>query len=151
MSALNAPASRAMKRAGIGQDLTVHAATDVSGYGLLGHLYQVAKASEVTIEIRTEAIPLVRGAEQLAAGGIVTSGDGSNRHYVEPHLAVQTAVAPERLSVLLDPQTSGGLAIFAGEDRVEDLLGALRAEGVETMAIVGRVLPPVPPARILLR
>lgn len=151
MSVLNAAASRAMRRAGIGQDLTVHAATDVSGYGLLGHLQQVAKASEVTIELRTEAIPLLRGAEELAAGGIVTGGDDSNRRYVEPHLSVQTAMAPERLSVLLDPQTSGGLGIFVAEDHVEDALGALRAEGVETTALVGRVLPPAPPTRIVLR
>jgi selenide,water dikinase len=145
MATLNAGAAEAMRAAGIGPDLPVHAATDVTGYGLLGHLYHLAKASGVGLELDSAAIPALPNAELLAAQGNITRGDRENRAYLGEHLLVGEKVVPSRLSLLLDPQTSGGLAICVAEEAAPRLLSELAARGVETRAIIGRVIAsPIP-------
>jgi selenide,water dikinase len=150
MAALNAGAAEAMRATGIGPDLPVHAATDITGYGLLGHLYHLAKASGVGLEIDSAAIPALPNAETLAAQGNVTRGDRENRAYLGEHLLVGEKVVPSRLSLLLDPQTSGGLAICVAAEAATRLLSELAARGVETRAIIGRVIAsPIPSLAVL--
>ena len=104
----------------------VHAVTDVTGFGLLGHAVQLAKASGVGLRIDTEALPLLPGTRIRAADAGFGGGAGRNLKYAAPDLPETPMVR-----ILADPQTSGGLLIAVAPSGVETLLTALRAEGVE--------------------
>ena len=106
MAALNAEASRAALNAGI------RAATDVTGFGLLGHLFKMARASGLTAVIDAAAVPYLEGARESLAQGFVPGGSRRNLEWVRPHLSA--AVAEDELVLLADAQTSGGL-LLAGE------------------------------------
>jgi selenide, water dikinase len=115
-----------------------HAATDVTGFALLGHAWEVARASGVTVEIDSARVPLIPGARSLAARGLLTSGDKSNRRYVGDDIEIGPAVGGDLASLLFDPQTAGGLLISIEEARAEELLARLR-ETYPEAARVGRV------------
>ncbi len=115
-----------------------HAATDVTGFALLGHAWEVARASGVTLEIEAARVPLIRGALELAGRGLLTSGDKTNRLYVGDDVTVDEAVSKELLSLLFDPQTAGGLLISIAEERADALLARLR-ETYTDAARIGRV------------
>ncbi|MFQ5382333.1 MAG: selenide, water dikinase SelD, partial [Dehalococcoidia bacterium] len=85
------------------------AATDVTGFGLVGHLWEMAERSGLGIEIEADSLPLLAGARECAAAGFRTGGEGRNRDWVGDHLALGPAAAPEVEPLLFDPQTSGGL------------------------------------------
>jgi selenide, water dikinase len=106
MVALNAEASRAALAAGI------RAATDVTGFGLLGHLFKMARASGVTAVIDADAVPYLDGARRALADGFVPGGSRRNLDWVRPHL--ESAAEEDELLMLADAQTSGGL-LLAGE------------------------------------
>jgi len=139
MTMLNAGAAEAMRNVGIGADLPIHAATDITGYGLLGHLFQLAKASGVGVHLNSAALPILPDAQSLAAAGNTTRCDSENRAYLGENLVVGKNVVPTRLNVMLDPQTSGGLAICIAEEAVEALVNELAAQGVGVRAIIGRI------------
>ncbi len=140
MATLNAGAANAMRAVGIGAERPVHAATDITGFGLLGHLFQLARASHVGLELDSAALPALPDIEALVAANNVTRGDRDNRAYLGEHLVVEPDVAPWRLSLMLDPQTSGGLAICVRPEDLDRLLAALAAENVATAAQIGRVV-----------
>ena len=121
MTALNAPAAEAMVEAG------AEAATDVTGFGLLGHLHELLAASGVAADVDAAAVPLLDGARRLAEDGVIAGGTRRNRAYVEPVVDWGDLSEPERF-VLADAQTSGGLLIAAGDG--DALREALRARGV---------------------
>ncbi len=104
----------------------VKAATDVTGFALLGHTWEMACASNVTIEIDSRNVPLIKGALELAAAGMLTSGDKTNREYVGKDLEVAADVNPTLLKLLYDPQTAGGLLLATPKDKASDLLSELR-------------------------
>ncbi len=103
MTTLNRDASRAARSAG------VVCATDVTGFGLLGHLYKLARASGVSAEVDTSAVPYLSGAREAAAAGYVPGGSRRNLDWVRPHLAA--SVDEDELVLLADAQTSGGLLV----------------------------------------
>lgn len=140
MATLNAGAARAMQTVGIGTDRAVHAATDITGFGLLGHLFQLARASGVGLEIDSLALPSLPDIAELVSANNVTRGDRDNRAYLGEHLQAAPNVEPWKLSLMLDPQTSGGLAILVRPEALDDLLAALKAENVATGAIIGRAV-----------
>jgi selenide,water dikinase len=144
MSTLNAGAAAAMRTVGI-EEGGVHAATDITGFALLGHLYHLARASGVGIEIDSAAIPILPHAESLADAGNVTKGGRDNQEYLKDHVRFAEEIPEPRRSVLFDPQTSGGLAIFVDASSLSDLLAALSSEGVEVRAVIGRAVygPPI--------
>jgi selenide,water dikinase len=125
-------AARLMVEAG------AHAATDVTGFALLGHAWELARASGVTLEIEAASVPLIRGALELAASGMLTSGDKSNRRYVGEDVLFGGGVSRELASLLFDPQTAGGLLISVARERAADLLASLR-ERYPDAAVIGRV------------
>ncbi len=145
MATLNAAASLAMQTVGIGAELPVHAATDVTGFSLLGHLYHLAKASGVGIALNCAAVPLLPGVRELAAAGNVTRGGKSNRAYLADAVAGTPDVLENWLDLLTDPQTSGGLAICVAEDSVPRLLAELQARGVATRAVIGQIVASAAP------
>ncbi len=115
-----------------------HAATDITGFALLGHAWEVARASGVTLEIEAGSVPLIPGAHALAATGLLTSGDKSNRAYVGDNIEIGGAVGRELASLLFDPQTAGGLLISIDDARADELLSRLR-ESYPDAARIGRV------------
>jgi selenide,water dikinase len=115
-----------------------HAATDVTGFALLGHAWELARASGVTLEIESSSVPLIEGALALAAEGMLTSGDKSNRLYVGDDVALGSGVSKELGSLLFDPQTAGGLLISVAPERADGLLARLR-ENYRDAAVIGRV------------
>lgn len=115
-----------------------HAATDVTGFALLGHAWEVARASNVTLDIEAGSVPLIPGAHALAAAGLLTSGDKSNRAYVGENIEIGSGVGRELASLLFDPQTAGGLLISIDEARAAELLSRLR-ETYPDAARIGRV------------
>src|SRR5260370_33869625 len=89
----------------------VRAATDVTGFALLGHAWEMACASGVTIEIDSARVPLINGALELAAQGLLTSGDRTNREYVGAEVEVASTADPNLVKLFYDPQTAGGLLL----------------------------------------
>ena len=117
----------------------VHACTDVTGFGLLGHSYEVASGSGVTIRPEHSAIPLMRGARELAEMGIIPGGAYRNMDYVKPHLQVADHVPQAVADLCADPQTSGGLLVALPPEQAQILLQRLR-EFAPWSAIVGTVV-----------
>lgn len=118
----------------------VKGATDVTGFALLGHAWEMACASRVTIEIFACAVPLLEGALELAVAGMLTSGDKTNREYVGADVEIASSVEANLLKLLFDPQTAGGMLIAVAEEKAEALLGKLR-ENYPRAQIIGRVSP----------
>ncbi len=105
MTTSAAEASRVMQKIG------ANACTDVTGFGLMGHGYEMAKASGVTLNIDSKVVPLLPDVLELIAQGMLTRGDKNNRVYVGESVRIQTSVSREMQSALFDPQTAGGLLI----------------------------------------
>jgi selenide,water dikinase len=125
-------AARLMTEAG------ASAATDVTGFALLGHGWELARASGVTLEIDSASVPTIPGALELAAAGMLTSGDKSNRRYVGEDVALSGSVSRELAALLFDPQTAGGLLVSVAPERAGSLVAALR-ERYAAAAVIGRV------------
>lgn len=120
------------------REFDVKAATDVTGFALLGHIWEMARASKVSIEIDSAAVPLLDGALELATAGMLTSGDKSNREYVSGDIEIDAAVDENLVKLLFDPQTAGGMLISISTDRAGALLARLR-ENYPHAGIIGRV------------
>lgn len=118
------------------RDFAVKGATDVTGFALLGHAWEMACASKVTIEIDSTKVPVLDGARELAAAGMLTSGDKSNREYVGEDVDIAESVSKEMRHLLFDPQTAGGMLISARADTVDSLLARLR-EHYPKAALIG--------------
>lgn len=134
MTALNASACRAMAAAGA----AVHACTDITGFGLMGHAREMAVASGVTLCLQGAAVPVMEGALALAQQGFVPGGAYRNRAYMETCARMDPGLPAALSDVLFDPQTSGGLLIAVAPDAAPALLAALRAHSPWPQ-IVGRV------------
>lgn len=120
------------------REFEVKGATDVTGFSLLGHAWEMAKASKVTIQIEPGAVPLLAGALDLAAAGVITGADRTNREYVGDDIEIASQVDPNLLRLFYDPQTAGGMLISIAEDRSQDLLERL-GENYPTARVIGRV------------
>jgi len=142
MTTLNAGAARAMRATGGG----VHAATDVTGFGLLGHLHNMLIASGVSAEIDAAAVPLLPNAVELVARGAIPGGTKRNREALAPHVTFEPGVAEAMRVLLFDAQTSGGLLIAVDPDRANTLLTALQRERTPVAARIGRLARGVPGA-----
>jgi len=129
MRALNAAASRAALAVG------ATCATDVTGFGLLGHASHVAKASRVTLRIFVNRVPLLPGARQAADRGVRTGGAERNLEYLEPRVDWGKSSETDRV-LMIDPQTSGGLLVALSPDRIARYL-SLVPDAIE----IGEVVP----------
>ena len=116
----------------------VKGATDVTGFALLGHAWEMARASEVTIEIDSARVPLINGAFELAAAGMATGADKTNREYIGENVAISTEIDPTLVKLFFDPQTAGGLLLAIAEEQADDLLSELR-HNYPRADIIGRV------------
>jgi selenide,water dikinase len=134
MATLNAAAARALR------GFEVHACTDVTGFGLLGHAYEMAYGSAVRIVFDAARLPLLPGARALAAGGHLTGGCQRNREWLDGKVDVAPGVPADLAEIAWDPQTSGGLLVAVPAGVTSRVLEALARAGVRGVA-VGRIEP----------
>ena len=127
----------------IGRDVMIafggHAATDITGFGLAGHSYEMAQGSKTTLVIELGCLPLLPGAEKLARKPFLTRASKTNAEYVAPGLKIEGTVDPVRMEFFFDAQTSGGLLISVPGDKAEAMAAAARERGAATACIVGDV------------
>ncbi len=136
MTALNRPAAEAMRALPAGH---IHGCTDITGFGLVGHASEMAAASHVTLRIETSAVPLLAGVIDLTAGNR-PGGLASNLEHFEGGVAAAAGIDEDRLWLMYDPQTSGGLLIAAPPEHAAEVDRALMRAGVAA-ATIGAVLP----------
>ena len=127
----------------------VHACTDITGFGFLGHLAEMVVDSGTGIRIQSNSVPILPQTLDYAGMGLVPAGAYKNREFFERHVDVATGVDPLIQDILFDPQTSGGLLICVEGGRSDDLLQALKQKGVQDAAIVGQIMPE-PKERIIV-
>ncbi len=137
MAQLNQSACETMIEFGVPDH--IHACTDITGFGLLGHAREMALASRVSLEIEASAVPLLPGVEELARDGkYVTGGGGRNAQHVAGATEYRGELPDFRRHAFVDPQTSGGLLMAISPERVKDLVRALKLRRVPG-AIIGQV------------
>lgn len=133
MASLNGRASKALR------DFNVHACTDVTGFGLLGHLHEMIEPSNTTAQIRVKDVPLIDGAKDFAEEGLIPAGTYKNRGYTGKDVDCEAA-GTDWLDVFYDPQTSGGLLFAIPEEDADAAVKALKEAELETKsAIIGTV------------
>ena len=128
----------------------VHACTDVTGFGLLGHLREMSAGSGVDVEIDHGDLPVIDGAADLATGGTVPGGTRNNKSYVEPHVSWGDGVPETDRILACDAQTSGGLLVAVGPKDADAAVRALHDAGVEAATVIGRFTEEGP-GRIVVR
>ncbi len=124
MTQLNRHASHIVRQA------DVRTVTDVTGYGILGHAYEIASASDACIRFTASALPMLPGALEYAFRGITTGGAVRNRHYLDGKVDVSGDVAEEMQQVLFDPQTSGGLLFSAPPGALAEIGSGFKRSGL---------------------
>ena len=133
MATLNKGAAEAMMRVGI------NSCTDITGFGLMGHLRGMAKASKVGAVINASDVPILPGVWDLLEQNVVPGGTFRNMNGVEDSMDWDDALTDQQRLLMCDAQTSGGLLISVTKDNVEQLLSELEISGVETRVIVGEI------------
>jgi selenide,water dikinase len=131
MATLNAAASKVARK------FAVHACSDVTGFGILGHALGMASGSSVTLVIESTKLPLLHRAARLAEKGYITGGCKRNREYLEDKISIDPSIREGLVEVAIDPQTSGGLLIAIGKRQAGKLVEELRAAGVKDAVEVG--------------
>jgi len=131
MATLNAAASTVMRKH------PVHACSDVTGFGILGHANGMASGSGVTLVIEAAKLPLMRAAARLAEKGYVTGGCKRNQEYLNDKMVIEKSIREGLVQVALDPQTSGGLLIAIAKRHAPKLIDDLHAASVTCAAEVG--------------
>jgi len=134
MATLNDKASELM------QEIGVHACTDVTGFGLIGHTSQLAQNSQVGINISPSSVPLLPRVEEFAQQGFCPGGTRRNREFYSVSVIIADKVPAHIQDILFDAQTSGGLLISLASRKAKLLLDRLRQAGVEDAAVIGEVV-----------
>jgi selenide,water dikinase len=116
MSELNRKASEAMQTAG------AHACTDITGFGLVGHAYEMAKASNAGITLYASRIPIIDKAVEYAERGFIPEGDYRNKEYCKKAIRISPEISPAISDIMFDAQTSGGLLISISQDKADEFL-----------------------------
>lgn len=133
MTTLNRVAGEEFARCG------AHALTDVTGFGLLGHLRNVVAASQVTAQIFLERVPVLAAAWEYVRAGIAPGGTHANHRFLADWVTYAADITKEEQWILCDAQTSGGLLAAVAPDQVERVMAALRARGVCDAAVIGHI------------
>ena len=131
MITLNNTASKIMR------NYPVHACSDITGYGLLGHALEMASGSSVTLILESAKLPILHRAPRLAEKGYLTGGCKRNRDYLKDKITVDKSIREGLVEVAFDPQTSGGLLIAVAQNYASKLVDELQANGVKAATAVG--------------
>jgi selenide,water dikinase len=135
MKQLNRAASEAMKRH------NANACTDITGYGLTGHLFEMAEGSNVSAKIEAEKVPLFPAVQEFAKAGNIPGGLKENRAYLQSEVALAPGIDEAMVNVLHDPQTSGGLLVSLPPENAAALVKDLKENSGIDAAIVGEIRP----------
>ena len=130
-------------------DFDIHAVTDITGFGLGGHALEMAEGSGVTLEIRTDDVPIMREALEMYQKGMQTGVNPANRALIEESTHFEKSLPAWHEEIFVDPQTSGGLLMSLPASQSESLLEALRNSGVTKAQIVGNVKSFVEPNHLV--
>ena len=133
-AAIKAMTTSAAQASKVMQSVGANACTDVTGFGLMGHAYEMAKASGITLNIVSKEVPLLPDVLELISQGMLTRGDKNNRVYVGETVRIQTSVSREMQSALFDPQTAGGLLISMPESNASHFL-----DQIQDAVLIGHV------------
>ncbi|WP_342154139.1 selenide, water dikinase SelD [Methylorubrum sp. SB2] len=133
----------------LARDVDVHAVTDVTGFGLLGHGLELARGAGVTVVIEAEAAPLLAHAKALVRDGFVTGASRRNWTAYGESVTLPADFPEWRRHLLTDPQTSGGLLVSCAPERAAAILSTIHAAGFAQAAIVGRIEPGPAAARVI--
>lgn len=134
MSSLNRKAAELMA------EVEVHACTDVTGFGLLGHACEMIKGEDVGMVFSSSKIPILPGTEEYALMGLIPAGTIRNRDYNLHMIECSAGITDEQLLILFDAQTSGGLLMSVPDPQAHTLLKSLHQEGVKAAAIIGEIV-----------
>ena len=134
MAALNRDAAQIMS------GFDVSACTDVTGFGFLGHLAEMIEGAGVGAKVDAHSVPIIAEALGFASMGLIPAGAHNNRSFRENMIDIAEGVPRELVDVFFDPQTSGGLLISVNQDAADDLVQALKEEGVGDACLVGEVM-----------
>ncbi len=144
MAELNKDASEAMMRVG------VNAATDITGFGLVGHSLEMAEASNVALEIEVKKVPVLQEAVDFVEMGMIPEGDYANRRFCEKKVHIADGIPVGLLDIMFDAQTSGGLLISVPEDRAAKLLDLLNQKKSKNYSVaIGHVVDGPPQVRLI--
>jgi len=143
MAALNRDAAEVMN------NYRVHACTDITGFGLLGHLAEMIVGSGCGLELDAENIPILPEAIDYAAMGLLPAGAFKNKEFREPMVEFSSSVSLLMRDLLFDPQTSGGLLICLDRNDADKLIDELNQKGIDESAVIGEVIS-APPEKILV-
>jgi len=133
MTNLNSGGTKAMNAVG------VNACTDITGYGLLGHLLEMCQGSKISATIEFNEIPLMQGVFELAQKGFIPGGTKRNLDHVTPNVNFSKNISQEQKYLLADAQTSGGLLISVAKDKAEDLQNLLMENQCLSSSVIGQV------------
>ena len=134
MTTLNGKAAELM------QEIGVHAGTDITGFGLLGHASEMIEGSDVGMVIHSAAVPFFPEAREYAAKGMIPGGLHRNREFRAKMVSIEESVTDYMADILFDPQTSGGLFISVAPEKAGKLLARMHREGIPEAALVGEVV-----------
>lgn len=126
----------------------VHALTDVTGFGLLGHLLEICRGSKLTAEIEWSQVPVLSAARHLVEQGFVTGASDRNWTSYGRDVALPAGDADIARKLLTDPQTAGGLLVACAPDIAEAVLAVFRTEGFRDAAVIGRLTPGAPQVKV---
>jgi selenide,water dikinase len=135
---LNKPGARLAEMDG------VHAITDITGFGLAGHVLEMARGAKLRAQVDWGAVPLIAGVEALAREGLVTGASGRNWAGYGAEVQLGAGLPPIARDLLTDPQTSGGLLVSCRPDAVDEVLEVFRDGGFDDAAVIGRMLDGTP-------
>ena len=119
----------------------VHAITDVTGFGLLGHALEMARGAKLTAQLRRDALPWLPGVQAFAADGVVTGASGRNWASYGDSVRLGADVTDVERALLTDPQTSGGLLVACTPQTAQAVLDLFHHQGFEDAAVVGEMVP----------
>lgn len=134
MALLNREAAKIMLR------FDVHACTDVTGFGLIGHLAEMICGSDMSVRVFSDHVPVIPEALEFASMGLIPAGAYKNREFRESMIEFAETVERSLQDIMVDPQTSGGLLISTGSDQASRLIKALHDAGISDAIIIGEVL-----------
>lgn len=117
----------------------VHAMTDVTGFGLLGHLLELARGSRLSAKLEMAGIPFLPQVQKLAEQGCITGASGRNWQGYGHEVVLAASINPVQQALLTDPQTAGGLLVSCAREAVEQVLAAFREEGFTDAAVIGEM------------
>jgi selenide,water dikinase len=133
----------------LAQDGDVHAITDVTGFGLLGHALELARGSGLRVRIEQDHVPFLDQAEALAQAGFITGASNRNWNSYGDGVVLPTGLPDWRRALLTDPQTSGGLLVACKAERAEAILATIEAAGYPRARIVGTAMAGAPGVEVV--